>query len=121
MAASRLYTLALEHKFTRGRRSMHVVAVCVYVACRQKETRNYMLIDFSDLLQVSVRRTARRARDFTNTDRSTSSSWDIHTCNSSALSTSAFRPSIPPITYPASPPCSSLATKRQKLPSMPLD
>ncbi|KAF7797267.1 hypothetical protein EIP86_008462 [Pleurotus ostreatoroseus] len=54
MAASRLYTLALEHKFTRGRRSMHVVAVCVYVACRQKETRNYMLIDFSDLLQVNV-------------------------------------------------------------------
>lgn len=33
---------------------MHVVAVCVYVACRQKETRNYMLIDFSDLLQVNV-------------------------------------------------------------------
>ena len=52
LAATRLYTLALEHKFTRGRRSMHVVAVCVYVACRQKETRNYMLIDFSDLLQV---------------------------------------------------------------------
>jgi transcription initiation factor TFIIIB Brf1 subunit/transcription initiation factor TFIIB len=54
LAATRLYTLALEHKFTRGRRSMHVVAVCVYVACRQKETRNYMLIDFSDLLQVSL-------------------------------------------------------------------
>ncbi|GJE90501.1 CYCLIN and BRF1 domain-containing protein [Phanerochaete sordida] len=54
LAATRLYTLALEHKFTRGRRSMHVVAVCVYVACRQKETRNYMLIDFSDLLQVNV-------------------------------------------------------------------
>ena len=31
---------------------MNVVAVCLYVACRQKETRNYMLIDFSDLLQV---------------------------------------------------------------------
>ncbi|KAI0085997.1 Brf1-like TBP-binding domain-containing protein [Irpex rosettiformis] len=54
LAATRLYTLALEHKFTRGRKSMHVVAVCVYVACRQKETRNYMLIDFSDLLQVNV-------------------------------------------------------------------
>jgi transcription factor IIIB subunit 2 len=33
---------------------MNVVAVCLYVACRQKETRNYMLIDFSDLLQVNV-------------------------------------------------------------------
>ncbi|KAI6045085.1 BRF1-domain-containing protein [Pisolithus marmoratus] len=54
LAATRLYTLAVEHKFTKGRRSTHVAAVCLYVACRQKETRNYMLIDFSDLLQVNV-------------------------------------------------------------------
>jgi transcription factor IIIB subunit 2 len=47
-----MYTLAVEHRFTKGRKSMNVVAVCLYVACRQKETRNYMLIDFSDLLQV---------------------------------------------------------------------
>jgi transcription factor IIIB 90 kDa subunit len=52
MAATRLYTLAVEHKFTKGRKSLNVVAVCLYVACRQKETRNYMLIDFSDLLEV---------------------------------------------------------------------
>ncbi|KAG9223842.1 hypothetical protein CCMSSC00406_0007704 [Pleurotus cornucopiae] len=45
---------AVEHKFTKGRKSLNVVAVCLYVACRQKETRNYMLIDFSDLLQVNV-------------------------------------------------------------------
>ncbi|KIJ68696.1 hypothetical protein HYDPIDRAFT_125582 [Hydnomerulius pinastri MD-312] len=54
LAATRLYTLAVEHKFTKGRRSINVAAVCLYVACRQKETRNYMLIDFSDLLQVNV-------------------------------------------------------------------
>ncbi|KAF9524769.1 hypothetical protein CPB83DRAFT_860671 [Crepidotus variabilis] len=54
LAATRLYTLAVEHKFTKGRKSMNVVAVCLYIACRQKETRNYMLIDFSDLLQVNV-------------------------------------------------------------------
>ncbi|KAI6136878.1 BRF1-domain-containing protein [Pisolithus sp. B1] len=54
LAATRLYTLAVEHKFTKGRRSTHVAAVCLYIACRQKETRNYMLIDFSDLLQVNV-------------------------------------------------------------------
>jgi hypothetical protein len=52
LAATRLYTLAVEHKFTKGRKSLNVIAVCLYVACRQKETRNYMLIDFSDLLQV---------------------------------------------------------------------
>src|SRR5882757_5308029 len=54
LAATRMYTLAVEHKFTKGRKSMNVVAVCLYVACRQKETRNYMLIDFSDLLQVYI-------------------------------------------------------------------
>ncbi|PPQ64030.1 hypothetical protein CVT24_008843 [Panaeolus cyanescens] len=54
LAATRMYTLAVEHKFTKGRKSMNVVAVCLYVACRQKETRNHMLIDFSDLLQVNV-------------------------------------------------------------------
>ncbi|KZT25749.1 cyclin-like protein [Neolentinus lepideus HHB14362 ss-1] len=54
LAATRLYTLAVEHKFTKGRKSLNVVAVCLYIACRQKETRNYMLIDFSDLLQVNV-------------------------------------------------------------------
>ena len=54
LAATRLYTLAVEHKFTKGRKSLNVVAVCLYVACRQKETRNYMLIDFSDLLQVCI-------------------------------------------------------------------
>ena len=53
LAATRLYTLAVEHKFTKGRKSLNVIAVCLYVACRQKETRNYMLIDFSDLLQVN--------------------------------------------------------------------
>lgn len=47
-----MYTLAVEHKFTKGRKNMNVVAVCLYVACRQKETSKYMLIDFSDLLQA---------------------------------------------------------------------
>ena len=55
LAATRMYTLAVEHKLTKGRKSMNVVAVCLYVASRQKETRNYMLIDFSDLLQVCKR------------------------------------------------------------------
>lgn len=56
MSASRLYSLAVEHKFTKGRKAMNVVAVCLYVACRQKGTRSLMLIDFSDLLQVNLSR-----------------------------------------------------------------
>ncbi|KAJ7159849.1 BRF1-domain-containing protein [Mycena crocata] len=52
--ALRMYTLAVEHKFTKGRKSLNVVAVCLYIACRQKDTHTHMLIDFSDLLQVNV-------------------------------------------------------------------
>ena len=50
--AQRWYTLAVEHRFTKGRRSEIVVAVCLYVACRMSNT-SHMLIDFSDMLQVS--------------------------------------------------------------------
>lgn len=50
--AQRWYTLAVEHRFTKGRRSELVVAVCLYVACRMSNT-SHMLIDFSDMLQVS--------------------------------------------------------------------
>ncbi|KAF7361246.1 BRF1-domain-containing protein [Mycena sanguinolenta] len=51
-SALRMYTLAVENNFTKGRKSLNVVAVCLYIACRQKDTHTHMLIDFSDLLQV---------------------------------------------------------------------
>ncbi|KAF8583525.1 BRF1-domain-containing protein [Ramaria rubella] len=51
--AQRWYTLAVEHRFTKGRRSELVVAVCLYIACRMNNT-SHMLIDFSDMLQVNV-------------------------------------------------------------------
>ncbi|KAJ6510388.1 BRF1-domain-containing protein [Mycena sanguinolenta] len=53
-SALRMYTLAVENNFTKGRKSLNVVAVCLYIACRQKDTHTHMLIDFSDLLQVNV-------------------------------------------------------------------
>jgi len=54
-AAVRTYTLAVEHKFTKGRKSTLVVGVCLYVACRQQTTQNrFMLIDFADILQVNL-------------------------------------------------------------------
>ncbi|KAK9484400.1 Brf1-like TBP-binding domain-containing protein [Lipomyces starkeyi] len=52
-AANRWFQLAVTHNFVQGRRSQYVVAACLYVACRQQET-THMLIDFADLLQVSV-------------------------------------------------------------------
>ncbi|KAL5513909.1 hypothetical protein ACEPAG_2670 [Sanghuangporus baumii] len=44
-AAIRLYTLALEHKFTKGRRNMNVVAVCPYVRLFGSDTeRNWIQV-----------------------------------------------------------------------------
>ena len=36
---------------TRGRKSTHVIAACVYITCRTEGT-SHMLIDLSDILQV---------------------------------------------------------------------
>ncbi len=52
-AAYRLYKLALQHGFTRGRRVNQVAATCLYIACRQ-DKKPFMLIDFSDHLSVNV-------------------------------------------------------------------
>ncbi|GKY98844.1 hypothetical protein MPSEU_000840400 [Mayamaea pseudoterrestris] len=52
-AAHRLFTVAVEKNFVQGRRTTHVVAACLYIACRQEKSQ-HMLIDFSDVLQVNV-------------------------------------------------------------------
>jgi len=51
--AHKFYTLAVDHNFTRGRRTAHVAAACLYIACRQSK-KAYLLIDFSDYLKISV-------------------------------------------------------------------
>uniref|UniRef100_M8C9Y8 Transcription factor IIIB 90 kDa subunit n=1 Tax=Aegilops tauschii TaxID=37682 RepID=M8C9Y8_AEGTA len=50
--AHNFYKLALDN-FTRGRRTTHVAASCLYIACRRSE-KPYLLIDFSDYLHISV-------------------------------------------------------------------
>jgi len=52
-AAHRLFSMAVERNFVQGRRTLHVVAACLYIACRQERSQ-HMLIDFSDALQVNV-------------------------------------------------------------------
>ncbi|KZP13614.1 hypothetical protein FIBSPDRAFT_753191, partial [Athelia psychrophila] len=108
LAATRLYTLAVEYKFTKGRKSHNVVAVCLYVACRQKETRNYMLIDFSDLLQVR--------RDTFSPPPLPSTSLMVAI---PPISTSACPWSIHRTTYPASLRSSSSARRPKRYPPIP--
>ncbi|KAG8896913.1 transcription factor TFIIIB subunit brf1, partial [Tulasnella sp. 403] len=52
-SALRFYKLAVAARFTKGRRSRLVVAACLYAACQHAQF-GYMLIDFSDLLQINV-------------------------------------------------------------------
>ena len=51
-AGNRYFNLAVNMNFVQGRRTEYVVAACLYSACRFNKT-SHMLIDFSDLLQVS--------------------------------------------------------------------
>ncbi|KAF8672157.1 hypothetical protein HU200_049724 [Digitaria exilis] len=51
--AHRFYGIAVDRSFTKGRRTTHVAAACLYIACRQSK-KAYLLIDFSDYLQISV-------------------------------------------------------------------
>ncbi|GMI27775.1 hypothetical protein TeGR_g8539 [Tetraparma gracilis] len=52
-SAHRFFQIAVEKNFVQGRKTTHVVAACLYIACRQQKSQ-HMLIDFSDALQVNV-------------------------------------------------------------------
>lgn len=51
--AFNFFKMALSRQLTRGRRSTHVIAACLYMTCRMEKT-SHMLIDFSDALQIDV-------------------------------------------------------------------
>ncbi|KAM3870912.1 transcription factor IIIB 90 kDa subunit-like [Diretmus argenteus] len=51
--AFNFYKMALNKHLTRGRRSSHIMAACLYLVCRTEGTP-HMLLDLSDLLQVNV-------------------------------------------------------------------
>ncbi|KAE9600236.1 putative transcription factor TFIIB, brf1, TBP-binding domain-containing protein [Lupinus albus] len=47
------FRIALERKFTRGRKSEQVQAACLYIAFRAND-KPYLLIDFSNWLRINV-------------------------------------------------------------------
>ncbi|CAL9094241.1 unnamed protein product [Musa acuminata var. zebrina] len=51
--AHAFYQIAVDKNFTKGRRTSQVAAACLYIACRQTK-KAYLLIDFSDYLQINV-------------------------------------------------------------------
>ncbi|KAK6906133.1 hypothetical protein I203_100117 [Kwoniella mangroviensis CBS 8507] len=51
--AKRFYSMAVDNKFNRGRRTEYVVASCLYLACRLGKDA-HMLIDFSERLSINV-------------------------------------------------------------------
>ncbi|KAI9675793.1 MAG: transcription factor TFIIIB subunit brf1 [Trizodia sp. TS-e1964] len=52
--AFQVFKLAVAQNFIQGRKTKHVAAVCLYVACRRQDRNKTMLIDFSDVLNVNV-------------------------------------------------------------------
>ena len=66
--ATRFFNLAVNMNFTKGRRTQYVAAACLYAACRQANGTQ-MLIDFSDLLEVSRKRLPFSRADLSVTDR----------------------------------------------------
>lgn len=51
--AYNIYKIVLAKRLTRGRKNSHVIAACIYIACRIEGTP-HMLLDLSDVLQVNV-------------------------------------------------------------------
>lgn len=51
--ACRLFRTAVERNFVQGRKTLCVVAVCLYMVCRE-DNSPHMLIDFSDAVQINV-------------------------------------------------------------------
>ncbi|KAJ0977169.1 hypothetical protein J5N97_012643 [Dioscorea zingiberensis] len=47
------YQIAVDNNFIKGRSATHIAASCLYLACRQTK-KAYLLIDFSDYLQINV-------------------------------------------------------------------
>ncbi|KAI3832278.1 hypothetical protein MKX03_009322 [Papaver bracteatum] len=51
--AAGYYKIAVTRNFTRGRRTLQVAAACLYLTCRKNE-KPFLLIDFSEYLQINV-------------------------------------------------------------------
>jgi transcription factor IIIB subunit 2 len=66
-AALRLYKLALAQGFTKGRVVGQVAACCLYIICRL-DNKPFMLLDYSDLLQVGGRQEPGGAEGQTDTE-----------------------------------------------------
>jgi len=52
-SAQRSYELAMEHNFTKGRKTHLVAASCLYIVCRRERTP-HLLIDFSEVLHINI-------------------------------------------------------------------
>eukprot|EP00915_Cephaloidophora_sp_WS-2016_P004414 GHVH01005917.1.p1 GENE.GHVH01005917.1~~GHVH01005917.1.p1 ORF type:complete len:578 (-),score=86.97 GHVH01005917.1:3720-5453(-) len=53
--AQRMYALAINARLTMGRRRERVAAACLYTMCR-RDKRPFLLIDFSDSLEIPVKK-----------------------------------------------------------------
>ncbi|ELP83518.1 transcription factor IIIB 70 kDa subunit, putative [Entamoeba invadens IP1] len=57
-SGERLYRVAMQRGITKGRRVAYSAGACLYIICRRERT-DHLLIDFADVLHVSVRKLGR--------------------------------------------------------------
>ncbi|EDR24877.1 transcription factor IIIB 60 kDa subunit, putative [Entamoeba dispar SAW760] len=57
-SGQRLYRVAMQTGITKGRKFSYSAGACLYIICR-RERSDHLLIDFADVLHVSVRRLGR--------------------------------------------------------------
>ncbi|KAL7714861.1 Transcription initiation factor IIIB chain BRF [Entamoeba marina] len=57
-SGERLYKVAIQRGITKGRKAAYSAGACLYIICRRERT-DHLLIDFADILHVSVRKLGR--------------------------------------------------------------
>lgn len=57
-SGERLYRVAMQRGITKGRKVAYSAGACLYIICRRERT-DHLLIDFADVLHISVRRLGR--------------------------------------------------------------
>ncbi|EFA86504.1 TATA box-binding protein-associated factor [Heterostelium album PN500] len=73
--ALRMYQLAIEHNFTKGRRTQNVAATCLYIVCRRESTPRIFAnsLEFEEKTQevaaTALKLVARMKRDWMATGR----------------------------------------------------
>lgn len=111
--AQRFYSLAVDNKFNRGRRTDHVVASCIYLYSRFEKDA-LMLIDFSERLQVCLLVDFADGRSTCTSSERRTSNFEVHSTSTKSSPRSTQQSTISALRT-----ASTLATRLRQSHAMP--